>query len=131
MRLILLLFLSLFARPALAEIPALSEYVWAARPVIIFADRAEDPRFIRQMEFLSAYPDDLAERDVVVLTDTDPEANGPLRQALHPRGFMLVVIDKDGTIAFRKPAPWTVRELSRAIDKTPIRLDEINEALGK
>lgn len=128
---VLILAVSLPGAAFADDIDPLGKYIWVSRPVVVFADRPEDPRFVRQMELLAKYPDDLEERDIVVLTDTDPEANGPLRQVLHPRGFMLVVIDKDGSIAFRKPAPWTVRELSRAIDKTPIRLDEIDEALGK
>lgn len=128
---VLILAVSLPGAAFADDIDPLGQYIWVSRPVVVFADRPEDPRFVRQMELLAKYPDDLEERDIVVLTDTDPEANGPLRQVLHPRGFMLVVIDKDGSIAFRKPAPWTVRELSRAIDKTPIRLDEIDEALGK
>lgn len=128
---VLILAVSLPGAAFADDIDPLDQYIWVSRPVVVFADRPEDPRFVRQMELLAKYPDDLEERDIVVLTDTDPEANGPLRQVLHPRGFMLVVIDKDGSIAFRKPAPWTVRELSRAIDKTPIRLDEIDEALGK
>ena len=80
---------------------------------------------------LDSDPDALTERQIVLLVDTDPAANGPLRQKMHPHGFMLVVIDKDGSILFRKPTPWSVRELSRAIDKTPFRMDEIDEALGK
>lgn len=113
------------------DLDPLAEYRWVSRPLVVFADTADDPRFIRQIELLNADPDILAERDIILLTDTDPAANGPLRQKLHPRDFMLVVIDKDGSIAFRKPTPWSLRELSRAIDKTPLRIDEINEKLGK
>lgn len=104
----------------------LAKFIWLNRPVVVFADSPNDPRFIRQMELLAITPEELQSRDVVVLTDTDPAANGPLRQALHPRDFMLVLIAKDGKIALRKPTPWTVRELSRAIDKMPLRLDELS-----
>jgi len=38
---------------------------------------------------------------------------------------MLVLMDKDGQIAQRKPFPWTVREISRAIDKMPLRQEEL------
>lgn len=103
----------------------LDEYMWTARPVVVFADSAQDPRFVRQMEMFERDAADLDDRDVVVLTDTDPAADGPLRQALHPRDFQLVVIDKDGTVLFRKPRPWSVREISRAIDKTPLREEEL------
>jgi uncharacterized protein DUF4174 len=105
----------------------LAEYVWLKRPLVIFADSENDPRFRLQMEKLAQDPSQLEERDVVVLIDTDPAANGPLRQKLHPRDFMLILFSKDGKIALRKPTPWSVRELSRAIDKMPIRLDELAE----
>lgn len=105
----------------------LAEYKWIARPLVVFADSEFDPTFVEQMELLAEDPSVLEDRDVVVLTDTDPDANGPLRQTLHPNNFTLVLIDKMGNIVFRKPAPWTPREISRAIDKLPIRRDELNK----
>ena len=105
----------------------LPDFVWHARPVIVFADTAEDPRFIRQMELLAEGEARLAERDVVVLFDADPDARLPLRQRLRPRGFMLVLVGKDGEVELRKPLPWTVREITRSIDKMPIRRREVQE----
>lgn len=105
----------------------LDEFLWVARPVVIFADSPADPRFVEQMEEMRAREGALADRDVIVLTDTDPSARSDLRLALRPRGFMLVVIGKDGTIIARKPLPWGVREISRAIDKEPLRQQEVRE----
>ena len=64
---------------------------------------------------------------MVVLTDTDPAADSALRQTFRPRGFMLVLVGKDGQIKLRKPLPWDVRELSRAIDKSPLRQQELRD----
>lgn len=122
---LLLTSLAVFA-VAQETVDPLAEYKWTSRLVVIFADSPNDPRFVRQMEMIADDPAALEERDVVVLTDTDPSENGPLRQALRPRDFMLVLIDKEGNIVFRKPSPWTPRELSRAIDKLPIRQDELS-----
>ncbi len=108
----------------------LARYAWVKRPLVIFADTPDDPRFQRQMKLLADDPKVLEKRDVVILTDTDPAARSPLRLKLRPRGFMLVLIAKDGKIAFRKPLPRTVREISRAIDKMPMRLDEMKEKRG-
>ena len=69
----------------------------------------------------------LAERDVVILTDTDPAARSPIRLKLRPRGFMLAIIAKDGSIVTRKPGPWSVREISRSIDKLPLRQQEVRD----
>ena len=96
-------------------------------PLIIFADSPADPRFTQQIENIRADPNALRVRDVVVLTDTDPAAHSPLRQKLRPRGFMLVLIAKDGSVTQRKPLPWSVREITRAIDKTPERKREIED----
>lgn len=109
----------------------LNDFVWLKRPVVVFADSPNDPNFARQMELLRARRDDLAERDVVVLTDTDPSAKGPLRQKLRPRGFALVLLGKDGGVKLRKPKPWAVRELTRVIDKIPLRQQEIQDQLGQ
>ncbi len=109
----------------------LSEFLWTKRPIVVFADTPNDPRFIEQMNFLNADIPALLLRDIVVLTDTDPAARSDLRRKLRPRGFMLVLIDKDGGVKLRKPAPWDMREITRSIDKWPTRQQEIRENLGK
>ena len=103
----------------------LSDHLWKNRPVVVFADSPRDPNFIRQMELLEELAEELEERDVIVLTDTEPEAAGPLRQKLRPRGFMFVLLGKDGEVKLRKPFPWSVREISRVIDKMPLRQQEV------
>lgn len=105
----------------------IDELVWLARPVVVFADSPNDPRFRQQIDLLRARPEDLAERDVIILTDTDPAAQSALRMRLRPRGFMLVLIGKDGEVELRKPAPWDVREITRSIDKMPLRQQEIED----
>jgi len=108
-----------------AGVHTLDEYQWVSRPLVIFADSPHDPRFIQQMELLAQWPQDLADRDVVVITDTNPADKTPIRIDLRPRGFALVLIGKDGAIYLRKPTPWHVRELTRSIDKMPIREQEL------
>lgn len=105
----------------------LAQFHWVARPVIVFADSEADPSFQRQMELLRARPEALAERDVAVIVDTNPDARSDLRRALRPRGFSLVIVGKDGEVELRKPSPWDVREISRTIDKMPLRIQEIRE----
>lgn len=109
------------------DIDDLDEFVWKKRPLVVFANTPADPRYLQQMGFITSRLDDLADRDVVVLIDTDPAAKSPLREKLRPRGFMLVLIGKDGTIYLRKPLPWDVREISRVIDKMPMRQQEVRE----
>ena len=114
--------------PLSAEEAKLDEFQWLKRPIVVFADTPADPRFTEQMRLLSDRAEALDERDVVVIVDTDPDAESELRLQLRPRGFMMVLIGKDGGVKLRKPSPWDVREISRVIDKMPMRQDEIRRA---
>lgn len=105
----------------------LNEFLWIKRPLIVFADTPADPRYVEQMGYITERLDVLDERDVVVLTDTDPSARSDLRKTLRPREFSLVLVGKDGVIYLRKPAPWRVREITRSIDKLPVRQQELRD----
>ena len=109
----------------------LDEFLWVKRPIVVFADAEADPRFVEQLRFLESDIEELLLRDVVILLDTAPKERSALRKKLRPRGFMLALIDKDGEVKLRKPAPWTVREITRSIDKWPTRQQEIRVELGK
>ena len=111
--------------PLLADEVNLNDFLWVARPVVVFADTPADPRFIEQMTLLEARIDDLAERDVVVIIDTDPDTPSELREKLRPRGFMMAIVGKDGGVKLRKPSPWDVRAITRQIDKMPLRKEEL------
>ena len=113
--------------PLITEADTLEPFLWVARPVIVFADTPNDPRYLEQITLLEARKEELFSRDVVVITDTDRESGSELRRELRPRGFQLVVLGKDGQVKLRKPAPWSVREITRQIDKFPLRRQEIRE----
>ena len=106
----------------------LSDFIWKKRPIVVFADSENDPAFVEQLALIQARKDDLLSRDVIVLTDTVPGTLSPLRKKLRPRGFMLVIMSKEGRVQLRKPFPWNVREITRSIDKLPIRQREIRDA---
>jgi len=109
----------------------LDDLLWIARPVVVFADSPDQPQFIEQLRLLRADPTELGIRDVIIIVDTDPDARSEVRLTLRPRGFSLVLVDKDGRVNFRKPDAWSVREISRQIDKMPLRLQEVRERLGR
>lgn len=116
------------AADAAAEDP-LAEHLWTARPVIVFAPSESDPRFVRQMRELQSRPEEFAERDVVVITDTEP---GPsrfettaLRAKFRPHDFNLIVVGKDGEVKLRRPGPVSASQLLRLIDRLPIRQQEM------
>jgi uncharacterized protein DUF4174 len=119
------------AAPAFAAIEALGrtldEFKWVSRLIVVFADSDQDPAFAKQMTLLQERTEELLIRDVVVLFDTSPAARGDIRQDLRPRGFSLVLINKEGRVELRKPKPWSVREINRSIDKMPLRQQEIRD----
>lgn len=105
----------------------LEDMIWAARPLIIFANSPLDPTFKQQMALLNESFEVLVDRDVMVVVDTSPNSKSILRKNLRPKGFVWVLIGKDGTVKLRKPFAWDMRELSRVIDKMPMRQQEIKE----
>lgn len=118
----------------LAPLPAievnLNDFLWKKRPVVVFADDENDPRYRDQIRFLQEQQGELIKRDVVIVVDAKPDENSDWRNKLRPRGFMMVLMDKDGGVVLRKPFPWNVRELSRAIDSLPLRQLEIRDQQG-
>lgn len=105
----------------------LDDFLWLARPVVVFSDTIANPAFRQQVDLLLERADDLAERDVLLVVDTNPDEPSDLRRKLRPRGFMLTIIGKDGQVELRKPRPWDVREITRTIDKMPLRQQEIRD----
>lgn len=101
------------------------DLAYQARILVVFAEAEAQPQFTDQIALITARIGELAARDVIVVLDADPDGRSALRQQLRPRGFSLVMLDKDGTIVFRKPDPWDVREISRQIDKLPSRRQEV------
>ncbi len=105
--------------------PSLADLKWVSRPIVIFADSPADPRLAQQIANFEARQTDLDDRDVVVIVDTDPSTLSELRRKFRPRDFTILVIGKDGEVKYRKPNPITVREVTRLIDRMPLRQQEI------
>jgi Domain of unknown function (DUF4174) len=134
--LIFLVTLCLLPLAALSQTPAaplqardvvLADLLYLNRAVIVFADSPNDPNFQRQMELLARDSGELAARDALVIVDTDPAVVTDIRRAFRPRGFSLVLMEKDGKAVLRKPLPWDLREITHAIDKSPLRRQEVLE----
>jgi len=103
----------------------ISTFLWTKRLLVVMADTPADPAFEQQLRNIREREEEFVIRDVVVITDTTPAARSPIRQELRPRGFMLAIIDKDGEVKQRRPAPRTAREIMAVIDRFPSRRQEI------
>ena len=121
--------------PAQAEIPAgavpadeaqLRQFRWEARPLLVFAPSVEDPRLAAQMTAFRDAAEDLADRDMPVLVDTDPAAESALRRGIGPEDAVVVLIGKDGGVKYRGAAPVPVSELLDLVDGMPMRQSEIS-----
>ena len=110
-----------------ADDSELNEFLWTKRLIVVFADSPADPRYTEQLDLLNEELAALGERDVLILTDTDPKTLSPIRIQLRPRGFSMVLVGKDGGVKLRKPRPLSVREISRSIDKFPDRRREVED----
>lgn len=106
---------------------SLDAFLWESRLVLVLADAPNNPQFLQQIRYLEERADEMLERDVIVIVDTDPAARSDARQRLRPRGFMLAIIDKDGEVKQRRPAPRTGREIMAVIDRFPLRRQEMLE----
>lgn len=109
-----------------AEI-SLDDFLWTHRLLVVLADSRADPAFDRQIRFILEREQAMIDRDVVLITDSDPAARSQARTRLRPRGFMLAIIDKDGEIKQRRPSARDGREIIQTIDKFPSRREEFLE----
>jgi hypothetical protein len=115
-----------FAMPTLA-IEDLDALRWKNRPVLVFAPSAEDPAFMEQTASLRAAREGLIERDVVVLSDTEPHDNGSLRRRFAVQGFEVLLIGKDGGVKLRVQRPVAAEVLFSEIDAMPMRRREMSD----
>ena len=95
----------------------IKDLIWEKRPVLVFSNSHLDPNLKQQIKMFGSDPDTLSNRDVKVFVDDKPEPNSNLRKRFRPKGFLIILIGKDGQIKLRKNSPWSARELTRIIDK--------------
>ena len=95
----------------------IKDLIWEKRPVLVLSNSHLDPNLKQQLKMFRSDPDALSSRDVKVFVDDKPEPNSNLRKRFRPKGFLIILIGKDGQIKLRKNSPWSARELTRIIDK--------------
>jgi hypothetical protein len=95
----------------------IKDLIWEKRPMLVFSNSHLDPNLKEQINMIGSDPHVLSSRDVRVFIDDKPEPNSKLRKRFRPKGFLIILIGKDGQIKLRKNSPWSARELTRIIDK--------------
>ena len=109
---------------------ALEPYRWNNRLLLVFAPSPEDALFLEQLAELEAERTGLVERDLLVLTDTDPERSSDLRYGLEIGGFHVLLVGKDGGVKIRSSTPVGTETLFATIDAMPMRQREIQNNPG-
>ncbi len=94
----------------------IKDLIWEKRPVLVFSNSHLDPNLKHKLKCLGRIRCAFS-RDVKVFVDDKPEPNSNLRKRFRPKGFLIILIGKDGQIKLRKNSPWSARELTRVIDK--------------
>ena len=117
---------------------ALETRRWQARPLLVFAPSADDPRLHTQLASVDAARAAMAEREMddVRIVGEQGQANGaamPASEALALRArfevdaaaFAVVLVGKDGGEKFRAPAPVPMPKVFEIIDAMPMRREEM------
>ena len=91
--------------------------IWEKRPLLVFSNSHLDPNLKQQIKMFASDPNALLSRDVQVFVDDKSEPKSNLRKRFRPKGFLIILIGKDGQIKLRKNTPWSAREITRVIDK--------------
>ena len=105
----------------------LAVHRWEARPILIFAHDAADPRLTAQLARFAAASEDLAERDNIVIVDTTPGST--LRKRFAPDDFTVVLVGLDGGEKFRASDVVEAEVLAELIDAMPMRRRELESGL--
>ena len=97
--------------------PDLDTLRWKARPVVIFGSGSQ---VVRQRRILR--DPGVREREIVVLKGTPELAQ---RLGVRPKGFLFVLVGKDGGVKLRASRVVERKRLFALIDAMPMRRDEM------
>ncbi|WP_019515800.1 DUF4174 domain-containing protein [Sphingomonas sp. Mn802worker] len=114
---------------AAASVPSLAEMKWQRRVLVVAAPGASDAALAAQREALRGWRRGAEDRDVQVVEVIGERVTGArdTAAALHARlrlpadHFAVVLVGKDGTVAFRSNQPVAADTLQRRIDAMPMR----------
>lgn len=103
----------------------LASLKWKARPVVVLSDRRDDPRIAKQLSSLDAAKPALAERDIQLLEETEPDGALHRQLGAAKRGFSVVLVGKDGGVKRVWRDLVDPRRIFEAIDQMPMRREEM------
>ena len=104
----------------------LSRYRHKNRLLLVFAPSKTDRRWQAQNTLLAHSEVSFRDRDLRRF-DYFGSQNSAVRQryGIKPNQFQVLLLGKDGHVAFRSPTPVALSDLTGQIDKMPMRRDEM------
>ena len=131
------------AAPAMAA--ELGDYLWARRPLLVFAPTDSDPRLVETLRRIEASPCDFADRDMVlgvIVTEgastLDGQAVGEDQvqrlttgYGIGANSFSVVLIGKDGGEKLRVSGVPDLQAIYAVIDGMPMRGREMISDPGR
>jgi hypothetical protein len=115
---------------------SLSKYEWKNRVVVLFGD-PQDDRLVRQVDILTSRPDEISDRDMVILHVDGDDVRSifgdaalvnarQLRKEADINGdeFKALLVGKDGGIKLASAEVITDEKLFSLIDQMPMRRSE-------
>ena len=133
------LIISVALVPARAVAAELGDFLWQARPLLVFAPTDSDPRLVETMRRIDASRCDFADRDMVlgrIVTDGTSTLDGQVVDTAQAQrlasefgvganGFSVVLIGKDGGEKLRVNDVPDLAEIYAVVDGMPMRSREV------
>lgn len=104
---------------------------WKKRLLLVVAASTSDPDFKRQKALLAAVPDELRERDFLVIEALTSQLSVADQHylareiRLKSTRFAVVLIGKDGEVKRTETKPLDPADLFETVDKMPMRREEM------
>ena len=131
--------------PARAQATELSDYLWQARPLLVFAPTDSDPRFVETMGRIESSRCEFADRDMVlgrIVAEGTSTLGGQAIGAgqaqrlrsqfgVGANGFAVVLIGKDGGQKLRVNDVPDLATVYAVIDGMPMRGREMSADPGR
>jgi hypothetical protein len=124
--LLFLIFTSHLSMIAFADTD-LASYKWKNRVLVILAPSDNDPQLKEQRATAAASAAGFSERDLIVVTEIEVE--GPIHRkfGIKLSDFQVLLVGKDGHSTLQWPKPVSSEVIFSAIDRMPMRRDEMSK----
>ena len=102
----------------------LAPFRWKNRILVILSN-SQSKELEGQQSIAASNDAGFKERDLIVLTETDPQGGLHRKFKVTAQDFRVLLIGKDGHVALERSTPITAEALFSVIDAMPMRREEM------